>query len=214
MKKIFILVLLFANTVFAAQLTSRSNTIGTITEGVRLRPYYFINIASENDVPLDEKTRYWENIRTNFRIIDETCNKLEFAFYVDGNTADKKYIDPNSVEFNFKIYAARRHSCAVVVCAGIARCGELELSGEPTESHDYNLYNNGILSQDESHKWVSGLTKSVERWPTPVLIADNIRSENGIARIMLDTNGYALWWCEITSIRGNPGRVICVASAW
>ena len=32
--------------------------------------------------------------------------------------------------------------------------------------------------------------------------------------ITLDTNGYALWWCEITSIKGNPGRVVCVVSCW
>lgn len=214
MKKVLVLVLIFVHSVFAAQPSSRNNTIGTVTEGIKLRPYYFINIASDNDVPLDEKTRHWEHIKPFFKIIDETCNRLEFAFDVDGNTADTKYIDPNSVEFNFRIFAVRRHSSAVMVCAGIAKCGELELSGEPTENHDYNLYNNGNLSDDESHKWVSGLSKSVDKWPTPIVFADNIKSDNGIARILLDTNGYALWWCEITSIKGNPGRVVCVASCW
>jgi hypothetical protein len=217
MTKTFALVLLLTSSVFAAQSTSRSSSIGTVTEGIKIRPYYVINIASDNDVPLDEKTRYWEHIKPlagPFKVIDETCNRLEFAFYVDGNTADTKYIDPNHVEFNYKIFAARKHSSAVVVCAGIGKCGELELSGEPTENHDLFLYNSGNLIPDESHKWVSGLSKNIEKWPTPIVFTDTIESDNGIARISLDTNGYALWWCEITSIKGNPGRVVCVVSAW
>jgi hypothetical protein len=216
MNKILVLVLILTSAVFAAQpvLRNNSTTIGAVTEGTKIRPYYFINIASDNDVPLDEKTRYWEHIKPLFRIVDETCNRLEFAFYVDGNTADTKYIDPNQVEFNFRIFAARRYGSAVIVCAGVARCGELELSGEPTENHDYNLYNSGNLSEDESHKWVSGLLRSVEKWPTPIAFTDITKSDNGIARITMDTNGYALWWCEITSIKGKPGRVVCVASVW
>jgi len=214
MNKILILALVSANSVFAAQPESRSSTIGSVTEATKIRPYYFINIASENDVSLDEKTRYWEHIIPFFKIINETCNHLEFAFYIDGNAVDTKYIDPNMVEFNFKIYAARRYSSAVIVCAGSAKCGELELSGEPTENHNYYLYNSGELALDESHKWVSGLVKNFEKWATPVIFSDNIKSDNGIARITLDSNGYALWWCEITSIKGNPGRVICVASCW
>jgi hypothetical protein len=214
MKNLLVLILVFANSALADQPASRDNTIGTITEGTKIRPYYFINIASENDVSLDEKTRHWENIRPFFKIIDQTCNRLEFAFYVDGNTADTKYIDPNLVEFHFKIFAARRHSSAVVVCGGTAKCGELELSGEPTENHDYSLYNNGSLAENESHKWISGLSKNTDKWATPITFTDTVESDNGIARITLDTNGYASWWCEITSIKGNPGRVICVASCW
>jgi len=214
MKDIAALVLIFVSSALADQPSYRSTTIGTVTEGVKLKPYYFINIANDNDVPLDEKTRYWEHIKPFFRSIDQTCNRLEFAFYVDGNTANNEYRDPNLVEFNFKIYAARRYGSAVIVCAGIAKCGELELSGDPTEEHDYNLYNNGNLSEDESHKWVSGISKSAEKWSSQIVFTDNIRSDNGIARISLDTNGYALWWCEITSIKGNPGRVVCVASCW
>jgi hypothetical protein len=84
----------------------------------------------------------------------------------------------------------------------------------PTDNHNCNLYNAGDLSQDESHKWVSGLTVKVTKWPTPVIFTDTQESDNGIARINLDTNGYALWWCEITSIKGNPGCVTCVASGW
>jgi hypothetical protein len=217
MNKILVLVLMLASAVFAAQPTSRNNTIGTVTEGTKMRPYYLINAASANDVPLDEKTRHWDCIKpTNgqFRITDETCNRLEFAFYVDGNTADKKYIDPNQVEFDFRIFAARRYSSAVIVCTGAAKCGELELSREPIDSPDYTLYNNGNLAADESHKWVSGLSSGVVKWPTAVAFTDNKQSDNGIARITLDTNGYAFWWCEITSIKGNPGRVVCVASGW
>jgi hypothetical protein len=217
MKKILILVLMLTSSVFAAQPSSKRNPIDTVAEGTKIRPYYVINAASDNDIPLDEKTRYWERIKpTNgpFKIIDETCNRLEFAFYDDGNTIDKKYIDPNQVEFNFRIFAARKYSSAVIVCTGSAKCGELELSGEPTDAHDLGLYNHGYLAADESHKWVSGLSKTVEKWPTPVAFTDTNESDNGIARITLDTNGYALWWCEITSIKGNPGRVVCVASGW
>jgi hypothetical protein len=218
MKNISLLILILTSAAFAAQPSSRSSAIGTVSDSTRIRPYYFINIASDNDVPLDEKTRYWEHIKPMdgpFKVIDETCNRLEFAFYVDGNTAEnKKYIDPNQVEFNFRIFAARRHSSAVIVCAGKAKCGELELSGEPTENHDLNLYNNGDLSEDEAHKWVSGISTSIVKWPTPVVLTDNAEADNGIARISMDSNGYALWWCEITSIKGNPGKVICVASGW
>ena len=114
----------------------------------------------------------------------------------------------------FRIFAARKYSSAVIVCTGAAKCGELELSREPTDSPDYVLYNNGNLAADESHKWVSGISNSVVRWPTPVVFTDDRHADNGIARISLDTNGYALWWCEITSIKGNPGRVVCVASVW
>ena len=217
MRNIAVLILLFSSAVFAAPPATRSNAIGTVTEGTRIRPYYVINAASANDVPLDEKTRHWDRIKPlngPFKIIDETCNRLEFAFYVDGNTADKKYIDPNQVEFNFRIFAARKYSSAVVVCTGAAKCGELELSGEPLDTHEYNLYNKGNLAADESHKWVSGLSKSVVKWPTPVEFTDTNESDNGIARISLETNGYALWWCEITSIKGNPGRVVSVVSCW
>jgi hypothetical protein len=217
MRYILVLALMLTSSVFAAQMPSKRNSTDIVTEGTRIRPYYVISAASANDVPLDEKTRYWENIKSisgSFKIIDETCNRLEFAFYVDGNTVDKKYIDPNQVEFNFRIFAARKHSSAVIVCTGTAKCGELELSGEPTDAHDLNLYNNGYLAADESHKWVSGLSNCVAKWPTPVAFTDDKESDNGIARISLDTNGYALWWCEITSIKGNPGRVVCVASGW
>jgi hypothetical protein len=217
MNKILVLVLILESAVFAAQPISRNNTIGPVTEGTKIRPYYLINAASANDVSLDEKTRHWDCIKPgtgSFRIIDETCNRLEFAFYVDGNTADTKYIDPNLVEFNFRIFAARKYSSAVIVCTGAAKCGELELSREPTDSQNYTLYNNGNLAADESHKWVSGLSNSAVKWPTAVAFTDDRQADNGIARITLDTNGYALWWCEITSIKGNPGRVVCVASGW
>ena len=217
MNKILVLVLMLTSAVFAAQPASRNNTIGPVTDGTKIRPYYLINAASANDVPLDEKTRYWDCIKPvngAFRSIDETCNRLEFAFYVDGNTADTKYIDPNMVEFNFRIFAARKFSSAVIVCTGAAKCGELELSREPTDFQGYTLYNNGNLAADESHKWVSGLSNCAAKWPAAVAFTDDKRADNGIARISLDTNGYALWWCEITSIKGNPGRVVCVASAW
>jgi hypothetical protein len=214
MKTVWVLAIMVTSAVYAAPQPIRRYSMEPVIEGTKIRPYYIINAACANDVPLDEKTRYWESIKPIFRIIDETCNRLEFAFYVDGNTADKEYIDPNLVEFNFRIFAARRHSSAVIVCTGAAKCGELELSGEPTDVHDSNLYNNGNLATDESHKWVSGLSSSVMKWPTPVVFTDTKESDNGIARISLDTNGYALWWCEITSIKGNPGRVVCVASCW
>ena len=217
MKKILVLVLMLTSAVFASPLPSKRNPIETVIEGTKIRSYYVINAASANDIPLDEKTRYWDRIKPingPFTRIDETCNRLEFAFYVDGNTADKKYIDPNLVEFNFRIFAARKYSSAVIVCTGTAKCGELELSGEPTDAHDLSLYNNGNLAADESHKWVSGLSNCVEKWPTAVVLTDINKSDNGIARISLDANGYALWWCEITSIKGNPGRVLCVASGW
>lgn len=216
MKKILILVLVLTPLVFAEPPSGR-NPIGAVSEGTKIRPYYLVSSVCANDVPLDEKTRFWEHIKPPngpFAIIDETCNRLEFAFYVDGNTADKQYIDPNQVEFNFRIFAARRYSSAVIVCAGFAKCGELELSGVPTDTHNGNLYNGGSLSQDESHKWVSGLTGRGVKWPTPVVFTDTEESDNGIARTTLETNGYALWWCEITSIKGNPGRVTCVASGW
>jgi hypothetical protein len=215
MKKIFVLMLILTSAAFAAQLHSSSSTIGSVSDGTKIRPYYVINIAIGNDISLDEKTRHWDHIKPfngPFKAIDETCNRLEFAFYVDGNTADKKYIDPNQVEFNFRIFAARKFSSAVVVCTGAAKCGELELSGEPTDMH--YLYNNGNLAADESHKWVSGISSGSAKWPTPVVFTDNNESDNGIARISMDSNGYALWWCEITSIKGNPGRVVCVASGW
>jgi len=218
MKNIFILVLVLSSSVLAAQPSSRKNTLDTVAEGTKIRPYYVINIAGDSDVPLDVNTRYWDYIKPMkgpFKSIDETCSRLEFAFYVDGNTAEyKKYIDPNKVEFNFRIFAARKFSSAVIVCTGNAKCGELELSGEPTENHERNLYNNGNLALDESHKWVSGLSNCTEKWPASVAFTDTNESDNGIARITLDTNGYALWWCEITSIKGNPGHVVCLASGW
>jgi hypothetical protein len=216
MKKIMVLVLALTSSIFA-QSPSGRNTIESVIEGTKVRPYYLVSFACANDVPLDEKTRYWENIKPpngSFAIIDETCNRLEFAFCVDGNTADKQYIDPNHVEFNFRIFAARRYSSAVIVCTGVAKCGELELSGMPTDTHYWNLYNNGNLSEDESHKWVSGILSRGTKWPTPVVFTDTEESDNGIARITLETSGYALWWCEITSIKGNPGRITCVASGW
>jgi hypothetical protein len=217
MKKILILVLFIASSVFAESQPLGRNPIESVIEGTKIRPYYLVHAASANDIPLDEKTRYWERIKPpngSFGIIDETCNRLEFAFYVDGNTVDSEYIDPNRVEFNFRIFAARKYSSAVIVCTGIAKCGELELSGAPTDAHNWNLYSNGNLSADESHKWVSGISSRVQKWPTPVIFTDTEESDNGIARISLETNGYALWWCEITSIKGNPGRVVCVASGW
>jgi hypothetical protein len=210
-------VLMLTSAVFAVPLPSRMNTPETVTDATKIRPYYYLSVANDNDVPLDEKTRFWDNIKFRngmFTRIDETCNRLEFAFYVDGNTADTKYIDPNMVEFNFRIFAARRYSSAVIVCSGTAKCGELELSGPPTDGHEQGLYNSGYLSADESHKWVSGLSNFVEKWPTAVALTDIRESDNGIARISLDSNGYAIWWCEITSIKGNPGRVVCVASGW
>ncbi|MGA2092282.1 MAG: hypothetical protein ABSH16_02595 [Sedimentisphaerales bacterium] len=216
MKKILVLVLVLASPVFAEPPSGR-NPIGSVIEGTKVRPYYLVNAASANDVSLDEKTRFWEHIRPpsgSFAVIDETCNRLEFAFYVDGNTADKQYIDPNQVEFNYRIFAARKYSSAVIVCAGSAKCGELELSGTPTDTHNGNLFNGGNLSEDESHKWVSGLSNSAVKWPTAVVFTDAKQADNGIARITLETNGYALWWCEITSIKGNPGRITCVASGW
>jgi hypothetical protein len=217
MKKILVLVLILESVVFAAPLPSRTTTADAATEITKIRPYYYINVANDNDVPLDEKTRFWDLVKFKngmFARIDETCNRLEFAFYVDGNTADTKYIDPNLVEFNFRIFAARRYSSAVIVCSGTAKCGELELSGPPTDDHDLNLYNNGYLEANESHKWVSGISNFVEKWPTAIALTDTKKSDNGIARISLDSNGYAIWWCEITSIKGNPGRVVCVASGW
>jgi len=217
MKTILVLVLMITSAVFASPLPSKKPPVENVADGTKMRGYYVMNAASANDVPLDEKTRYWDNIKPLnglFRTIDETCNRLEFAFYVDGNTADTKYIDPNLVEFNFRIFAARKYSSAVIVCTGAAKCGELELSREPTDTHDLNLYNNGNLAADESHKWVSGLSNCADKWPTPVAYTDTRESDNGIARITMDTNGYAFWWCEITSIKGNPGRVVCVASVW
>jgi hypothetical protein len=218
MNKILGLVLILESAVFAAApLPSRINAADAVMEGTKIRPYYYIHVANDNDVSLDEKTRYWDYIKFRndmFTRIDETCNRLEFAFYVDGNTVDTKYIDPNHVEFNFRIFAARKYSSAVIVCTGTAKCGELELSGPPTDGHALNLYNDGYLAADESHKWVSGLSNFAQKWPTVVTLTDFKESDNGIARITLDSNGYAVWWFEITSIKGNPGRVLCVASGW
>jgi hypothetical protein len=219
MKIVIFLILMITSTVCFAELPSNDYNPRATLSATATRPYdLLINSVESNDTMLTPTTMYWDLIKPEngkFQKIPNSYGILEFAFIVDGNTTDTNFIDPNAVTFHFRIMAARWYSNAVIVCSGDANCGEMELSRDPYNTTGLNLYNAGSLALDHSHKWVSGIKSMKWNWLMKSYDLININEEdNGIARIIVDARGYGLWWCEITSIKGHPGRIRCVASGW
>lgn len=197
---------------FAADMYPPSNYQPiAVTSGTRIRPYDIVIFTTEeandsNDTALTATTKYWDAIKPEngvFKVVPNWSNVLEIAFIVQGDAADANYVsDPCSISFNFNIYAARWFSSAVKVYSGAAACGELTSSRNPGSEWS-ELDSSG--NDDPNYKYVSGITSTVDNWVTTCTLIDATESNNGLARIKLDFNGYGIVWSEITGITG--GRV-------
>ena len=233
MKKISILILLlFCSISFALidQYPPKNHNAISETMATRINPYTMIVNSltvvagvDSNNTALTTKTMYWDSIRPEkgtFKKIDNTWNWCEIAFVCEGTTAtDANFVtDPNTVTFNFKLYAARWFASAVLVYDGNAVCGDLEASRDADGTH---IHNGGILDTGERYKWCDQINAAAlgDCWSSsssfPLLFkTDNTKTGDGIARLWFDCRGYGIVWCEITGIVGPPKNIKCVATGY
>lgn len=214
-KHIFFGIIICAAIFIIGSYPSMDYDISSKTVATRIRPYEIIlNSVIADNTPLDANHSYWDLIKPEngiFKKIPPTYNGVEIAFYCYGDgTGDG---DPNAASFDFKIWAARWYSSAVLIYQGYAKCGELELSCDP---NGYIQFNSGSLDPNQSYKWVdyidpNGLGDAING----VYKTNNTATENGIARLGLDMRGYWILWAEITNMTSKPvTKVWCVCSGY
>lgn len=220
MKKIIVFLMLAA-AAFAA--TPSTDFDSKIVQATVHRPYDIVlnevicsPDVDANDVALTPLTAYWDAINPDvgdFKRIPASYNYLEIAFVVDGSTDPNFVYDPNdAVEFDFKVWAARWYSSAVLVYQGAATTGGLSLSRDPDDRTGATKYD---MTDPNMVKWVDTITAGTlgDCWePAFCDVTTNTNTADGIARLSFDLVGHGCVWVEVNNITGNPYRIRAVAS--